>query len=683
MRNRGRTLTAFVVVLVLGSSPLLAAREADATDAPPPRPAPALFPRADDRTVFLSRVYANADRDDEFVELGNGGLVAIDLNGWSLTDGEATAAFPLDAILPARGRLLVARNSTAYAEDTLASADFAFERGDARRMEGGGPRLANAGDEVRLFDPSGALIDAYVWGDSVDSGPGWTGRPAVAMGRGEIAVRNPDGRGGWTDSDTAEDWEGLRRYRLGQSAFDPAEFELRTKAMAILSPDEGDRPLLSFLGSATATIDLAVYTFTSERIAALLADMAGQGVRIRVLLDGAPVGGIEDAEHRVVAELLAAGVEVRWLTGGANVIKRYRYLHAKYAIVDGRAAWIGSENFGPAGFPSEGGGNRGWSVVIEDGQVAATLGAIFATDFNPDRPDSIEATAQVGEPLPAPPKAPRWPGPLAAATRSAQIVIAPDTALDPSGLLGLIASARDHVWIEVFYLDEEWDDHANPFLEAAFDAGRRGVSVRILLDGSWSSLGEDSTGNDAIVERLNRRARNETLDLEARLLVPRGRIERLHNKGLVVDGSAVLVSSMNWAHGSATENREIGIILNDPDLASVFEASYLADWEGRPTSGPDTWPLDDPLVLLGVYAFVGVASAISLRKLRVGNKGIKPPARVRRRASPGAGLRGRPREVRLLPVELVAQPRARAGGRSRARRGRKETRGRLRGPEGD
>ncbi|HKW43595.1 MAG TPA: phospholipase D-like domain-containing protein [Thermoplasmata archaeon] len=682
MRNRGRTLTALIVVIVLGSSPLLAVREADATDAPPPRPAPALFSEKNS-AIMLTRVYANAARDDEFVELGNRGLTPVDLHGWSLSDGESTATFPLDAVLPSRGRLLVTQNSTSFAEDTLASADFTFERGEARRMEGAVLRLANTGDEVRLLDPEGTIVDAYVWGNSPDAGLGWVGPPAIAVGRGEIAVRNSDGDG-WLDSDAAGDWQGLRRHRLGQSGFDPSVFELSTKTVSVLSPDDGDPPLLSFIASAKETIDVAVYTITSERIASALADAARRDVRVRVLLDGGPVGGIEDAEEALVDGLLAAGVDIRWLKGDADVVKRYRYVHAKYAIVDGQAAWIGSENFGSAGYPSAWGkGNRGWSVMIRDSHLAATLASVFSNDFDPRRRDTISAFARSVRTLTSSPGAVGLPEALPSPARRAQLVIAPDTALDPEGLLGLIASAQDHLWIEVFYLDEAWGDHPNPFLDAAFAAARRGVTVRILLDGSWSSVGDDSSGNDAIADRLNRRARNETLPFEARLLEPHGRIERLHNKGLVVDGRAVLVSSMNWAHGSATENREIGVILHDPDVAAIFEAAFLADWEGRSSSGVEGWRLEDPSLLLGVYAFVAVASIISLRKLRVGNKDIKPRARVRRRASVGGDLRRRPGEVRVLPLELVAQSRARPGGRSRARRGREEARGRLRGPEGD
>src|SRR5437762_3494722 len=70
-----------------------------------------------------------------------------------------------------------------------AAADFTFDRGEAREMEGGVLRLADAGDEILLLDANASVIDAYVWGDSSYTGPGWTTRPAEKMGRGEIAVR--------------------------------------------------------------------------------------------------------------------------------------------------------------------------------------------------------------------------------------------------------------------------------------------------------------------------------------------------------------------------------------------------------------------------------------------------------------------------------------------------------------
>jgi cardiolipin synthase A/B len=667
----------FLAALLLASSPS-AARETETLPSPPFAPAPFLGPTA---PVLVSRVYANAARDDEFVEIANVGAIPVDLAGWALTDREATETFPLDTILPAGGRVVVTRNATSYEEDLLATADFASESGNVRRMGGGILRLADAGDEILLLDPNGAVVDAYVWGGSSYDGPGWTDRPAVRTGRGEIAVRQADGTGRWSDTDSAEDWEGLRQYRLGQSSFDLEPFDLRGPVAAVLSPDDGDGLLLGFLRSAATTIEVGVYTLTGDRIASVLAEAAHRGVRVRILLDGGPVGGIEEDEHRIVGGLLASGAEVRWLKGGSDVVKRYRYLHAKYAIVDATAAWIGSENFGDAGFAAQRDGNRGWSVLLGDVELARALREVFEQDFDARRRDTIPAIEPIGGPLQAPPPTSFPPAATPSAGRAARLVIGPDATLHPDGLLDVIAAARERLSIEAFYLEDDWGNKSNPFLEAAFGAARRGVTVHVLLDGSWSSVAEVGS-NDDVLERVNRRAREEGVPLEVRLLEPQGPIKRLHNKGAMADGRVVLVSSMNWAFGSATENREIGVILEDPELARRFESAFDADWEGRATSGVESWRIDDPVVLVGVYGFVVAASAVSLRKLRVGAKGINGRPRVRTRASLRADLRGRRGEVRLLPPQLVAESRPRSGGRAGARAGRAASRRRVRGPEG-
>src|SRR5207247_8811528 len=114
---------------------------------------------------------------------------------------------------------------------------------------------------------------------------------------------------------------------------------------SVLSPDEGDGPLIGFLSTADRTIDVSIYTFTSERIASVLGVAARRGVRVRVLLDGGPLGGIDSDEHNVSRGLAAAGVDVRWMTGGKDSVKRYRFVHAKYELDAMRATWITSLNF--------------------------------------------------------------------------------------------------------------------------------------------------------------------------------------------------------------------------------------------------------------------------------------------------------------------------------------------------
>src|SRR2546427_5559668 len=202
VRARRRARAALLAALVLASSPLWTESEAGPL-LPLSRPASAPFFQASLPGALLVRVYASTARDDEFVEIGNPRPQSLDVSGWTLTDGEGTARFPLDSILPAGGRLVVTRNATSYVEDTLEAADFTLGAGDARQMEGDVLRLADAGDEVVLVDSAGTVVDVYAWGDSSYVDAGWTGRAAERMGRGGIAGRAPDGSGGWIDRNTA------------------------------------------------------------------------------------------------------------------------------------------------------------------------------------------------------------------------------------------------------------------------------------------------------------------------------------------------------------------------------------------------------------------------------------------------------------------------------------------------
>jgi len=460
--------------------------------------------------------------------------------------------------------------------------------------------------------------------------------------------------------------------------------EIGSVPRILLSPDEGRGALLSFLASADRTLEVAVYTLTSHAIGSVLAERARSGIRVRVLLEGAPVGGVDEDERALVDDLLAAGVQVRFLASATDAVKRYRYLHAKYAVVDGDAVLVSSENFGDSGFPPLGSpGNRGWSVFVEDRALAGQLWEVFEEDFDPSRADSVAATATGTGERTDPGVVLPWSPAASVGTRRVRLIVGPDTALSSHGWLSAIESAQERIWVEAFYADDPWGEAPNVLLESVFAAARRGVSVRLLFDGSnWSSEAE-VTGNGQLAERLNERARREGVDLEARVLTPGGSIERVHNKGLVIDGRVALVSSLNWAHGSATENREIGLLLEDPEVAARLETAFRDDWDGRLPGPFDETTIDDPAVVLGIYAFVAAASALSLRKMRRTDKGLKPRSGMVRRGLLRAHLRRRPGEVRVLPAELVAQPRDGARGGDGDRGGGEEALRGLGGPPGD
>ena len=53
----------------------------------------------------------------------------------------------------------------------------------------------------------------------------------------------------------------------------------------------------------------------------------------------------------------------------------------------------------------------------------------------------------------------------------------------------------------------------------------------------------------------------------------------VHNKGFVVDGKTVIVSSQNFSPAGIDENRDAGMILESPELAQYFGPIFDADWK--------------------------------------------------------------------------------------------------------
>ncbi|MFW5919546.1 MAG: phospholipase D-like domain-containing protein, partial [Halanaeroarchaeum sp.] len=167
-------------------------------------------------------------------------------------------------------------------------------------------------------------------------------------------------------------------HPLGETDFAPATVRGGTGRVFVL-PDSPDVPVAP-LRNATDRILLAGYSFESERVARALRAAVDRGVRVRVLLDGAPVGGRSRREARILDRLEDAGVDVR-VIGGPRA--RYAFHHAKYAVVDDRAVVL-TENWKPAGVGGR--SSRGWGVVLGE-PTAQRLARVFRADAT--APDAI------------------------------------------------------------------------------------------------------------------------------------------------------------------------------------------------------------------------------------------------------------------------------------------------------
>ncbi|MFC4552765.1 MULTISPECIES: phospholipase D-like domain-containing protein [Halorussus] len=480
------------------------------------------------RSPTIAAVYPNPVAPDdvgEFVVLDV--PRATNLSEYRLADGEANVSLP-DATVSGRVAL-------------SADPETARNRTELRVLGlHGDLSLSNAGETVRLVGPAGARAGR------ADRSPDVTYADAPA---GERWNRADSGAWRWTP--------------LGATDF-PVASVGPARARTFVLPDAPGVPVET-LRSADDRLLLAGYTFTSERAADALVAADRRGATVRLLVEGAPVGGISSRQAELLDSLARKGIEVRVVAGP---LARYAFHHPKYAVADDRALVL-TENWKPSG--TGGRASRGWGVVLRSEAAADRLATVFTADAGwrdavPWREFRRGRTFEPGGPENG--SFPSHFDPRTVSVESANIVVAPDNAEE--SVVSLLDSARESIRVQQVSIGGP----GQPFLRAARRAARRGVEVRILLSSAWY-VAED---NRALAARLNERADREGIPLTARVADPRGRYKKIHAKGVVVDGDAAVVGSLNWNNNSARENREVAVVLHGEAPAGYYAAVFDRDW---------------------------------------------------------------------------------------------------------
>lgn len=537
---------------------------------------------------------------DEAVRLVNTGDASVDLSGWRLGDGTSWVTMPQGTVLAAGQGIWLAGDLAAYRGEFGREADLQLVPW---------PGFANSGDEVLLRDAGENPVDALVYlGGSAPPGE-WFGATAgpyrvagVFGAEGQILYRRRDPATGLPvpDSDSAADWaQSLddpingRKVRYpgweGDRFFFPPVITTTATITVIVAPDNAYDALAGVVRTASDSIRLVSLTLENAALGEELAAAARRGVVVTVLLEGGPPGGITDQERYVCALIEQAGGACWFMIAddARRIHDRYRYMHAKYMIVDDRLAVVGSENFSPDSLPDDDKadgtwGRRGVFLMTDDPEVAGHLLAVFAADLNTAHRDLTRWSA--GDPLygaPPPNFIPvftsggisytvRFPSPVAVHdVQSIEILQAPENSLHPtSGLLGLLGRAGEGDIVLAQQLSERpyWGTTTsnpatdpNPRLEAFIAAARRGATVRLMLD-EFFDVATSPVSNVATCEYVNLIARAESLRLSCDRANPTGL--GIHNKMVLarIGGRGyVHIGSINGTELSNKGNREMAL----------------------------------------------------------------------------------------------------------------------------
>jgi phosphatidylserine/phosphatidylglycerophosphate/cardiolipin synthase-like enzyme len=164
-----------------------------------------------------------------------------------------------------------------------------------------------------------------------------------------------DGPGGKPDS----------RFGLGKNSRRLQQAQLGSDRAGVLfaphrrdNPDHGLALIRQQLDQAQRSIDLALFVFSAQELADVLAIKRDQGVQIRVLVDPGfahrsysewlDLKGLAMTDHRCQVEAGNNPWATPLKTVGTPRLSRGDKLHHKFAVIDGQTVITGSFNWSPA-----------------------------------------------------------------------------------------------------------------------------------------------------------------------------------------------------------------------------------------------------------------------------------------------------------------------------------------------
>ncbi|MBC7081690.1 MAG: lamin tail domain-containing protein [Thermoplasmatales archaeon] len=515
--------------------------------------------------------YARPNRNNEYICIINTGE-DTSLEGWYITidpskDFSEQRKILLPDIVIGKGeKIYLTQNGTSFKMETCFEANF--EWNDCSYLpdlkKSGNFVLSNSGGVICLKDKLNNTVDVVVYGNAYFD-EGWEGKSIDEVKEG-VVLRRKDN----IDTNTSLDWEYNRTYIIGQSDFPPFVGSAN-KAIIFCSPDCSYSVIEKEIRNASE-MKINLYLFTNPFIADLIEK---SGASIKLLLDGNTVGGIPMEERYIAYNLNNSGL-VRYMRGNEKegIYKRYKYNHAKYAIIDDSKVIITSANWGKSGIPINSSyGNREWGIIIYDEKIASFLSIVFEYDWNPSMQDSIEFDENSfthGKPpndysisyfIPKGDYIPKFNPLVINSSFNYTVILCPDNAEEE--IIKLIDSAKNRIFVEQNYIYKDWGNDLNPLLKKFIEKNESGVEVRIILDHYYYEE----------TKIKNEETKNFLKNIEVKLsdFLP------IHNKGMIVDDK-VLISSINWGENSFRSNREVGIIIESEEIAKYFEEIFWYDW---------------------------------------------------------------------------------------------------------
>ncbi|MGS0742641.1 phospholipase D-like domain-containing protein [Glaciimonas sp. GG7] len=327
--------------------------------------------------------------------------------------------------------------------------------------------------------------------------------------------------------------------------------------------------------SAKKTIDLGQFYVAGKSGEAFddvinrLAAAGQRGVNIRFLMEekGKFASDMPTIERlKKIPHLTFRYLDFSKLTGNGII-------HAKYFVVDGNAAYVGSQNFDWRSFTHI----HETGLRITDGVVASQLQRIFEHDWH-----AQELIAQ-GQTVP-----PDNRDVVAADDLQPAFLVASPNAFNPGGvgdseteLQKLLTAAKVEVRIQLLdYAPLSYGpNHTRPYYAVIDNAIRvalaRGVKVKLMVS-NWNTDKPAIAYLKSLALLPGMEIKIVTLPQSSTGFIPFARV--IHSKTMSIDGQIAWIGTSNWSGGYLDNSRNLEIVLRNEKMAKRIAELHQQTW---------------------------------------------------------------------------------------------------------
>lgn len=366
------------------------------------------------------------------------------------------------------------------------------------------------------------------------------------------------------------------------------DFKISGRFVSYASPDSTYYVTQKFFEQAQESILIGIYDFSAEHMVSCITEAIERGVRVSLMLD---IDSPKELE--VFKKLQKYGVEcVPAPSCASENIHYFSSSHEKVIVIDNQWTLIQSGNYSNNSIPYNKGngevigagfknGNRDMGIAIESRPLANFFTQVLRADMQLERSAAGEEKIQSLLPdteflIEAPVKRPSILFPSEEFNHTYRVyvqpILSPDNYMDK--IPEFIRTAKKSIKIEQQYI-RVGQQEIKKLLKAVNEAKQSGgenFSVQIIVappDPRGGAKAAEKTQNE--VDAL------KEMGFEV-LLLSNKHFVHCHNKLLIVDDEAVLISSQNWSDSAVAKNREAGIIIYDREITKYYSRIFDADW---------------------------------------------------------------------------------------------------------